>query len=174
MIDVSLVNTIVGTGTLILQIAIVGILLAWFYSGNQGSLIKFISRHSIWITFLLALAGMLLSLFYSDVIGYEPCKLCWLQRIFLYPQVFILCLALWKKDSKVIDYSILLSAIGFIIALYHKYVELGGHSAICATEAVSCSKIYVLEYGYITIPIMALTSFGAMIVVMLIRKFSRE
>jgi disulfide bond formation protein DsbB len=172
--DVSLVNTFVGTGTLILQIIIAIVLLVWFYSGNEGGLIKFINRHSIWITFILALAGMLLSLFYSDIIGYEPCKLCWLQRIFLYPQVFILGLALWKKDSKIVDYSILLSVIGLILSIYHKYVELGGHSALCATEAVSCSKIYVLEYGYITIPVMAMTSFVTMLLVMLIRKFGNK
>ncbi len=174
MIDISLINTLIGGATLILQIIIIGVILWWFYDGNQGSLIKFISRYAVWITFLLALGGMVFSLFYSNIIGYAPCELCWLQRIFLYPQVFILGLALWKKDSRIIDYSILLSVIGFAIALYHKYVEISGNGSFCASQAVACTKIYFTEFGYITIPVMALTSFAAMILVMYIRKHSER
>ncbi len=115
---------------------------------------------------------MVLSLVYSDIIGYVPCTLCWYQRILLYPEVLLLGLALWKEDRTITDYIIALSGIGIILAAYQKYLELGGSSIIpCSATAVACSKVYVLEFKYITIPVMALTSFIFIFVLMLIHNY---
>ena len=170
----STLNLLVSAFTIVLQIITVAIILWFFFSKNRASdsHLKFISKNAYLVSFLITIGGMILSLVYSDVIGYAPCTLCWYQRILLYPEALLLGLALWKEDRTITDYIIALSGIGIILAVYQKYLELGGTSVLpCAATAVSCSKVYVLEFGYITIPVMALTSFTFIFVVMLIHNY---
>lgn len=126
----------------------------------------FIDRYALPLALVVALVATLGSLFYSEIAGYTPCKLCWYQRIFMYPQVILFGVALWKKTNSVWLYSLPLSILGGILALYHYYLQLGGNPLIpCTTVgySVSCSQRFVMEYGYITIPIMALTGFVLLI-----------
>ena len=126
----------------------------------------------VW-AFLVALVAMLGSLYFSDYLGYEPCKLCWYQRIFMYPQVFLFGLALIKKDSRIWSYSILLSVIGALIAAFH-YISQVTKTSILPCDALgysaSCSQTFVLSFGYITIPMMALSAFVAIIILAHLRK----
>jgi disulfide bond formation protein DsbB len=111
------------------------------------------------------------SLFYSEIAGFAPCLLCWWQRIFLYPQAIILFIALFKKDWRVRKYAIALSGLGSLVSIYHTYIQFGGESlAPCPVGGVSCQIVYFVEYGYVTIPTMALTAFGLIILLMLFRK----
>src|SRR3989344_8493220 len=93
------VNTIASLGTIALQIFLLCLLLFYLASrfGANSSIGKWskgvlntIGSHGLLLGFLIAFLSTAISLIYSDVIGYEPCKLCWIQRIFLYPQVIIL------------------------------------------------------------------------------------
>ncbi|MBI5645117.1 disulfide bond formation protein B, partial [Candidatus Kaiserbacteria bacterium] len=109
------------------------------------------------------------TLFYSDVLGIPPCVLCWWQRVFLYPQVVLFAIALWKKDHSIASYSIPLSIIGFAIGLYnHALQVLPSGTLPCPAQGVSCAQRFVFEFGYITFPMMAVTLFGFLIVLMLI------
>ncbi len=125
----------------------------------------FFGRSSVPIAFLVAFGSLLASIFYSEVAGFAPCPLCWWQRIFLYPQVIILGLALWRKRPDVGLYAMGLSAFGFALAIYHTYLQFGGVSILpcAASNGVSCSQRYFVEFGYVTIPTMALTAFGLII-----------
>ncbi len=111
---------------------------------------------------IVSLTATLGSLFYSDVMGYNPCVLCWYQRILMYPQVLLFALALWKRDRKVAKYSIALSVLGVLLAGYH---YLGQISVVknlpCSAVGYSssCAETFFLAYGYITIPMMSLTAF---------------
>ncbi len=133
----------------------------------------FLAKYAVPIGFFLSLGAVVGSMVYSDIIGFVPCNLCWLQRIFIYPQVFLFGLAWYKKDSNIVDYSILLSAIGAFIAIYHKSVELTGNSLIPCSAAASCSKIYVEIFGYITIPVMSLTTLLFLLGLMVVKKYSK-
>jgi disulfide bond formation protein DsbB len=107
---------------------------------------------------LVALAAVSGSLFYSEIVGFEPCVLCWWQRVFIYPQLALFAVALWKRDKGVFAYSATLAALAGIVALYHSYVYWGGASLLpCTAMGGACSKIYVYAFGYITIPSMSLT-----------------
>jgi len=149
-----------------------------FYRGKENlpDPARFLGKNAIVLGFLATLGALLMSLYYSNVVGYEPCLLCWYQRIFLWPQAFVFGLALLKgKDKSVIDYMLALSVIGILIAIYHIYIEQGGTDILgCgATEgAVSCARQYVREFGYITIPVMSLTTYAGLIVTMLSSKKS--
>jgi len=155
------------------------VLVAWavsLVSKKENLIISYVLAWGLPLAFLTALISTGGSLIYSEVIGYEPCKLCWFQRILMYPQVITLGLALWHKNRAVIDQSIVLSLIGGVIAAYHylsqiAVIEVAPCSAI--GYAVNCTKIFTMNYGYITIPMMALTGFGYILLLMVVLKFNK-
>lgn len=111
------------------------------------------------IVSFMATAG---SLFYSEIAKYDPCKLCWYQRILMYPQVILFGMALIKKERVIVDYVLGLSLVGFVIGLYHYLLQIDlVPSVVCDVVgySVSCSQRFEMEYGYITIPMMSLTAF---------------
>ena len=170
-----IVNQITGALTVFSQVTIVFLLLALITKKFQRSL-KFFGKHALLLSFVIVLTATISSLTYSDIIGYEPCKLCWLQRTFMYPQVIILGLALWKKDKNIEDYPLALSAIGAFIASYHYLLQLGVAPALpCSAVgySVSCAQRFVMQYGYITIPMMALTTFVLVIVLLCMYKIKK-
>lgn len=115
------------------------------------------------IGFFVTLGGMLLSLFYSEVLHYAPCDLCWYQRIFLYPQAFLFAYAWYKKDMAVLPYTLILSTVGLIIALYHHALQMGYDlMKPCSTApfAVNCSTPSFIEFGFVTFPFMAVVLFS--------------
>lgn len=121
----------------------------------------------IWGQAFIALAG---SLFYSEVMGYIPCELCWFQRILMYPLVIIYGAALFKKDFSIALPGLILSGIGMFVSIYHYLVqklpaleEAGG-----ACGLVPCNVTYVNYFGFITIPFMAGIAFIVIFVLHLI------
>jgi len=121
--------------------------------------------HALPLAFTAVLIATLGSLTYSEIIGYEPCKLCWIQRILMYPQVLILGLAVWgqhKGNRALIDVSLIMSLIGAMVAFYHYLMQLGiipEGSCAAVGYSVSCAERFVMEFGYLTIPMMALSAF---------------
>ena len=167
------------------DIALVASLLLFLFvaRGKLSKLVKFpvfssIARNARILAFVVALVAMLGSLFFSEIAGFEPCKLCWYQRIVMYPMVLLLGLAIAKTDKKnIIDYCLGLSGIGAIIATYHYWLQRGGNEFIpCSTVgySVSCAKTFDMSYGYITIPFMALTAFLLIFSAMLLSRSYRR
>ncbi|OGZ79497.1 MAG: hypothetical protein A2312_00255 [Candidatus Staskawiczbacteria bacterium RIFOXYB2_FULL_32_9] len=139
-------------------------------------MVNFFGKYALFFAFVVVLIATLGSLFYSEVAGYEPCKLCWFQRILMYPQVIILGMAFLKKDIGVVSYSIVLSAIGVVIAGYHYLLQIGVASSSVGCSVVgysiSCAQRFVMGFGYITIPMMAFTAFLLIIVFMVTLKLT--
>ncbi len=127
---------------------------------------------------LLALFGAIFgSLYFSEIAKFPPCELCWYQRIVMYPQVVLVGLAMMKKNRDVRMQLLVLSGIGFIISLYQTYLQYGGSALVpCSTTgfAISCAQKNFLEFGYITIPVMALTGFAMIFVAGLLTKNSND
>ena len=101
------------------------------------------------------------SLYFSEVAGFPPCKLCWYQRYAMYPLVPILGIAAWKNFTRVRPYAFALAAIGSMISIYHVLVERGvlKESASCDPKN-PCALIWFERLGYLTIPTMALSGFA--------------
>jgi disulfide bond formation protein DsbB len=113
--------------------------------------------------FFVTLGGTALTLFYQYILHYEPCDLCWYQRVFLYPQVLLFAYAWYKKDRAVLPYALVLSVTGFVVALYHHALQVGFDlMKPCSTApfAVNCSKPSFIEFGFVTFPFMAVVLFG--------------
>jgi disulfide bond formation protein DsbB len=156
---------VLASFTVLGQIGIVaGIIFLFIRKQDRKSncFLKLVEEYALFIIFSVSLTGTLLSLYYSDYIGLEPCVLCWWQRIFLYPQVILAGIATWKNDRNIFLYSLWLSIIGAVISGYQSLLQYGVSSPLpCAAggTAVSCAKVYFMEFGYITIPLMAFTAF---------------
>lgn len=112
----------------------------------------------IWTQTLLATLG---SLFYSEIMGYIPCELCWIQRILMYPLVVIYGVALMKKNVHIAIPGLIMSGIGVIIALYHyglqKLPALQETGGFCGD--IPCNLQYVNYFGFITIPFLSFIGF---------------
>lgn len=162
-------NMFVALGTITLQGVIVLILLNHFVY-KSAVVSDLVTRFALHAVFGLSFVAMLMSLFYSEVVGFLPCDLCWFGRIFMYPQVFITGIGLYLRDARAALYSIPLSIFGAIVSLYHYYIERGGASLYtCSSEAaggVSCARSYLFEFGYVTFSMMSLTLFVLFIVLM--------
>jgi hypothetical protein len=68
---------------------------------------------------------------------------------------------LYKKDRSIIDFSLVFAIIGSIVSVYHIFVESGIATNIACADPtsgeISCAVRYIYEFGYMTMPIMALT-----------------
>lgn len=173
MLSVSIVNQLLGLATIFAQVAIVIIIITLIFPkwGIGKIVLDFLNKKALFLAFLVSLSGVVGSLYYSEFIGFEPCKLCWYQRVFLYPQAILLAIGLIKKHPHVANYSILFSICGALIAGYQSLLQLGLTPNLpCSASGVSCSQIFVMQYGFVTIPIMALTAFLLIIVLLLIAK----
>ncbi len=141
--------------------------------------VRFFYSNGLRLAFLVSLVATLGSLFYSEVAGFEPCKLCWFQRIFMYPLAVLLGLALIKRDEQFTFYPIWLAVIGAVISIYHNSIYNGilieSSQSVLQCQpfgsGVSCAKNYVLEFGYITIPMMALTAFLLIILLLTTQRY---
>ncbi|QAY65699.1 disulfide oxidoreductase [Paenibacillus protaetiae] len=119
------------------------------------------ARNSLYFAWIVSLAATGGSLYFSEIANYIPCNLCWFQRIFMYPQVILLGIAAYRGDRGIIRYSLPLSIIGGIISVYHNleiWFPKLAEVAPCRA-GVPCTFNYVNWFGFITIPLMALTAF---------------
>ncbi|MGV3464671.1 MAG: disulfide oxidoreductase [Heyndrickxia sp.] len=110
---------------------------------------------------VIAIMAMLGSLYFSEIMKFTPCTLCWYQRILMYPLVIILGVAVFHHDNRVYKYVLPLSIIGMIVSIYHysiQKVPFMKEVQVC-TSGVPCSGQYINWLGFITIPLLAFIAF---------------
>lgn len=121
-----------------------------------------ILEYSLFISWAAAFIATLGSLYFSEVMKYIPCDLCWVQRIFMYPLVIIIGVAIVKKDYNIYRYVLPLSIIGGLISIYHYMLQkmpvIANYANTCGV--VPCTGEYINWLGFITIPLLALTAFS--------------
>jgi disulfide bond formation protein DsbB len=103
------------------------------------------------------------SLYYSEVAGYEPCTLCWYQRIAIYPQVIVLGVAALRRDMEVWRTSVPLAVVGAVLSVWHIVIERNPALAGPCDPSNPCTIKWVEEFGFLTVPTMALVAAAAMI-----------
>jgi disulfide bond formation protein DsbB len=118
------------------------------------------------IVALLAMGG---SLYYSEIAHFPPCALCWYQRIAMYPLVLLLGIAAFRRDIGIRIYAIPLAAIGAVISVYHLLLEwrIVDVSLVCSVD-VPCSSVLFRQFGFISLPFLALTAFLLIIAFLLL------
>ena len=147
-------------------------------SGTNDALIRArmaIGGSELFYTAGTAVGATLGSLYYSQIRGFEPCQLCWYQRIFMYPLAVLLVVALVKRDTVVRRYALPLALIGGGIAFYHNYVQI--YPSLDAGGACgfgpNCSGKYINVFNNVSIPVMALAAFST-IAILLISLYLNE
>ncbi|MBI2362395.1 MAG: disulfide bond formation protein B, partial [Elusimicrobia bacterium] len=81
--------------------------------------------HLLFLCWGLAAVSTAGSVFFSHVMGFAPCVLCWYQRIFLFPLVVVLAAGLFPLDLKAVKFALPLSVAGLLTAAYHNLLYAG-------------------------------------------------
>ena len=126
----------------------------------------------LFLCWLVTSVSVLGSLFFSYVMEFAPCVLCWYQRIFLFPLVIILAVGLFPFDKRVVKYALPLAIAGWLTAFYHNLLYAGiiPESIQPCSQGVSCTEEYIDLFGFLTIPMLALLSFSTIIGLLFIIK----
>lgn len=127
---------------------------------------NFLKHHLHYLAWTTALAAMGGSLFFSNVLGYPPCVLCWYQRIFIYPLVFILGAGILRRDHNMYYYALPLAVIGWGISIYHNllYFKILPESIAPCVSGVSCTTKFIEYFGFVTIPFLSFLAFTVIII----------
>jgi disulfide bond formation protein DsbB len=138
-------------------------------AGLRAALARAVAPSALWLAFAVATVATLGSLYYSEVAHFIPCRLCWYQRIAMYPLVPMLGLAALRDDRGVRRHALVLTAFGAPISAWHLLVERFPNleSGVC-DPANPCSLVWVNTFGYLTIPTMALSAFALIAVLLLV------
>ena len=115
----------------------------------------------LWFAWVVALVATLGSLYYSEIADFQPCRLCWMQRIAMYPLAAVLLVGALRRDTRsAVQYAFVFPLAGAAISAYHLYIEANpeAESAGCKI-GVPCSVKWIDEFGYVTMPMLAITAF---------------
>lgn len=153
---------------LVIVLRLVGIRGPWDFVRDS------VAGSELWIAFVVALVATAGSLYFSESAHFIPCKLCWFQRVNMYPLV-LLALPALRHDRRVAQYLLPLPLVGFGIAAWHVLVERGviADTQSCVISAPGgCATKWIEEFGYITIPTLAATAFALIAFVLALSAFS--
>ena len=130
---------------------------------------KLIHENAVIFSWAIATLATLGSLFYSEISGFVPCTFCWYERIAMYPLVLILGIGMWRRNKEIWIYGLPFSFIGLIISIYHYQLQIipDQQSVSCSSDA-SCAGSWIMEFGFITMPFMALSTFLLISVLLLV------
>ncbi len=127
----------------------------------------------LFLCWLLVTVSATISIFFSSVLEYQPCVLCWYQRICLFPLIFIFAAGLLPAfDKNVIRYALPLTIAGGLTALYHTLLYAGiiPENIQPCSQGVSCTEEYIELFGFISIPMMSFFAFATLTVLLIILK----
>lgn len=128
-----------------------------------------IQKYGIYGAWVVALIATLGSLYFSEILGYIPCSLCWYQRILMYPLTILLGIASYRNQPLIIPYVLPLSIMGGCLSLWHylhQKVPFLSQTMQCKV-GIPCNQDYINWFGFITIPLLAFIAF-VLITVLLI------
>jgi disulfide bond formation protein DsbB len=133
--------------------------------GIAGEIVRLADDAGLWVAAVIASTATVGSLYFSEVAHYVPCRLCWFQRIAMYPLAVILVIAAIRRDRAVRWYVTPLAVVGALVSTYHYLIEWkpsleGGACGV----GPSCADIWFRELGFVTLAFMALCGFLSILV----------
>lgn len=164
-VDVDTVTLFLALLAMASQAAVIGLVGLRLFGASAGRRRREVRLGAVlgpWVLPLalaVAITATLGSLYMSEVAHFPPCRLCWYQRIAVYPLVPLLGVAVWRRDRGVRPYALALVAVGLPVSLYHMVLErLPSLEGGACDPANPCTIIWVERIGYLTIPTMAATA----------------
>jgi Disulfide bond formation protein DsbB len=127
--------------------------------------LAFVRKHlegfELWLAFLVAALAVGGSLFFSEVAHFPPCELCWYQRICMYPLSVATLVVAAFGARRAARWLLPLPVVGACLSVYHILIEYGlAPQTIGCLSSSPCALTWILEFGYVTIPTLALTAFA--------------
>ena len=119
---------------------------------------------AVWLMCAFTTGAMLGSLWFSEHVGYAPCKLCWYQRIAMYSLALLTLAAAVRRDRGIARYTIVLASVGLVVSTYHYLLEWFPQleTNVCSID-VPCTAVWFREFGFVTLCFMAGSAFIAVI-----------
>ncbi len=127
---------------------------------------RIVIRRRAEFTLAIAAVATLGSLYFSEIADYVPCRLCWFQRIAMYPIAVVALVGLLRRDAAARWYLLPLAVVGGAVSAYHSMIEQGwlADSESCALAGPSCADVWFRTFGFMTLALMALAGFVSIIV----------
>ena len=146
---------------LVALMLLVGLLALFGVRGPLDWVRRALWGYELWAAFVVAAIATGGSLFYSQIANFQPCELCWFQRICMYPLSILTLFAAWHGDYKFARYLLPLPVVGACVSVYHILVEnqVVSEPAACKIGGAGCAVKWINEFGYVTIPTIALSGF---------------
>jgi disulfide bond formation protein DsbB len=147
---------------LIALMLLIGLLALFGVRGPLNGLRRLLWGYELWAAFVVAAIATGGSLFFSEIAHFFPCELCWYQRICMYPLSILTLLMAWHGDNRAARYLLPLPVVGAGVSVYHLLIEndvIKEPQACLASAPGGCAFKWINEFGYITIPTLALTGF---------------
>lgn len=119
-----------------------------------------VKKYSLYLAWAIAFFGSLISIYFGEILRFQPCTLCWYQRISLFPLAIILAIAAYKDDRNIVPYSLPLSCIGLFFALYQSvepYIPALQETPLCRDQG--CLETVFNLFGFLSFPILSLIGF---------------
>jgi len=174
------VNHIYSLGILVtVFIAILSFVALFIFRTEHSTWLIYVKENAVDLYLTLLIIAVAGSLFYSDVAGFTPCKLCWIQRIFIFPQILIILVSKFNKKKEILTenmwgYLSWMTGFGLFFAIAHNYIYyFGRETSITCDAAASCKAYYMYEYGIVTIPFMAIGLLVSLATIFFIKKYYR-
>jgi disulfide bond formation protein DsbB len=147
--------------TVVAALALIGLLGLVGLRAPLAALRAALWGYELWAAFVVAALATGGSLFFSEIAGFVPCDLCWFQRICMYPLSLLLLFAAYHGDYKFARYLIPIPLVGACVSVYHLLVEnqVVSEPNACKIGGAGCAVKWINEFGYMTIPTLALTGF---------------
>jgi disulfide bond formation protein DsbB len=148
------------------SLILVALLAAAGMRGPFRALRELLWGYELWGAFVVSSIATAGSLFFSETAHFVPCELCWFQRICMYPLTITTLLAALRGDHRAARYLLPLPVVGAGVSVYHLLVENGvvEQAKACELSAPGgCATKWINEFGYMTIPTLALTAFVLLI-----------
>jgi disulfide bond formation protein DsbB len=156
------VGQVVGAFLLVVLLAA-----AFGMRGPLRALRRALWGYELWICFVIAAIATGGSLFFSEIAHFVPCELCWYQRICMYPLSILTLLMAASGDNRAARYLFPLPIVGAGVSIYHILIEnrVISEPSTCLISApgAGCATKWINEFGYVTIPTLALTAFALLI-----------
>jgi disulfide bond formation protein DsbB len=145
---------------------LIGLLAAAGVRGPLRGLRDSLWGYELWAAFVVASIATAGSLFFSETAHFIPCELCWFQRICMYPLTITTLIAALRGDHRAARFLLPLPIVGAGVSVYHLLIENGvvEQAKACEISAPGgCATKWINEFGFMTIPTLALTGFVLLI-----------
>jgi len=119
-----------------------------------------ITQYLLLAQFIISLTAIFGSLFFSEVLKFPPCELCWYQRIFIYPIALIIFTGFFHNSSDTNKFLTPFILIGLSISIYHNLIYYKIIQIITpCSETAPCTAQQLNYLGFITIPLLSIAAF---------------